>query len=455
MHMRSSLPLTISLLLFLQTFAYGGQAGPTLTIYNANLALVCERRTVQLAAGVQEILYPNVPAQLDPSSVQASSTTSPRDVSLLQQRFVHDASSADRLLASHLNADVVISMAQGQSLAGTLLSMTGSDPVIRDTDGTLHVIKSGSIQSIHLTSSPPGLVTKPSLIWTMACTKSGTHEMQTTYLTQGISWQAEYVATLNASETHIDLHGRASVENRSGATFQNASLRLVAGDVHRPLPPQFFMRSSMLETARAPSRPTQPEQRSLFEYHVYELQHPATLLDRETLQVELLTVPPLHINKVYIFDSQLDAKHVIMRLHCLPAPGTVYSGPLPAGKVRIYKRDKDSSMTLLGEDLVNHTPAGESLLLEAGKVFDVVAERTVKEVIRVGQNSRRETIEVCLSNRKMQDITVVVVEHFTGSWELLGDSPPVKKKTARTVHFEVAVPRAAKKTADYTLIYKD
>lgn len=451
--MNSRSALCLLLFFCLGASAQSGQAGPVLTIYNSNVALVCERRSVQLAAGVQELAYADVPAMIDPTSVHVTSLTSPQDMALLEQRFEYDLIGVDRLLEQHLNRDIIVSITQGRTLSGRLLSSQGSDTVLREQDGTLHVIKSASIQSIQFPALPAGLVTKPTLVWTLDCKKPGVHDIETSYLTTGMSWHVEYAATLNSQETQMDLQGWASIENRSGASYQNASLRLVAGDVNREPQVQFMKKASISEMARAPVPPEQFEEKQFFEYHLYSLQRPATLKDMETRQISMLAAPSINIEKLYTYDGQRHGKDVRVSLQCRNAKAGGLGLPLPAGKVRIYKKDGDSSRALIGEELIGHTPVDELLKFQTGSSFDIVGERTVKEVKQVSQNSRRETIEIRLRNRKQDDITVVVVERFAGSWELQGETPPIKNRSARTIEFEMAIPRSAEKAMVYTVLY--
>ena len=424
------------------------------TVYNNNLALVREARTIRLKKGVQEYKYPDVAAQIDPTSVHFKSMTAPESISILEQNFEYDLVGTERLLEKYIGQDIITSTKDGNTYAGTLLSSRSGDVIIQMQGGQVKVVKANSLETIEFPALPEGLITRPTLVWLLDAQQGGKHESEVSYLTKGISWHAEYVAVANPKDTELELSGWVSIDNKSGATFENAKLKLVAGEVHLVKGrPTVRMESATVKKyfvgASAPFR-----EKEFFEYHLYTLQRPATLKDRQTKQLSLFPATKVRVHKDYTYDGLQDKKKVRVNLEFKNDKESGLGMPLPAGKIRVYKEDVDKSQEFIGEDWIDHTPKDEKVRVYLGNAFDIVGERNVIEEEKISKNSRRETVEIKLRNHKKDDITVTVIEHFWGDWQFVGKTPPIKKKTARKVEFEVKVPADAERVVQYTVLYR-
>jgi len=431
---------------------YAADTNIAVTIYNDNLALVREVRELEFEKGLQDYQFVNVAAQIDPTSVHFKSLSDPDGISLLEQNFEFDLVGTNRLLEKYIDQNVIITIRDSGTDQGKLLSSAGGDVIIQTDNGQIRAVKNTAVESIIFPDLPEGLITRPTLAWLLNAKKAGTHKSELSYLTTGIQWHAEYVAVVNEKDTALDLSGWVSVENNSGATYKDAKLKLVAGDVNRvreepvrPLRKQMYAMATADEAAGF-------EEKEFFEYHLYTLGRPATIKDKQVKQVALFDPQTAAVEKVYSFDGARDGKKVKVTLEFDNKQENGLGMPLPKGKVRVYKNDSDGSQEFIGEDAIDHTPKDETVRLTMGNAFDIVGERIVKDTQKISRRSTQQTIEITLRNHKEENINVVVIEHWWGDWKLVGSTPKVKKKTANRVEFIVTVPADGEKTFEYTVL---
>jgi len=268
-------------------------------------------------------------------------------------------------------------------------------------------------------------------------------------MTGGMNWHAEYVAVVAENDQSMDLSGWVSVENRSGATYPEAKLKLVAGAVHRAPPPMpVFAKGRMVEGVAADQAP-QFTERGLFEYHLYELERPSTIADQEVKQISLFASAHAPVKKIYEYAGMYGGG-VKVTLETENKEAVGLGMPLPAGKVRAMKADRDGRLEFVGEDAIDHTPRGEKVKIRMGDAFDVKGERILADHHQLSDRVFEETIEVKLRNHKSEPIEVVVVEHPQGSWEILESTHPYEKKEAYKIEFKVPV----KPDQEVTVRYK-
>lgn len=420
------------------------------TIYNDNLALVREVRPLTFEKGVQTFQFVDVAAKMDPTSVHFKSPASANGISILEQNFEYDLVGTSRLLQKYVDQQIEAQIHQSDVISGTLLSSAGGDVVIQLDNGNIRAVKAANLESIVFPSLPDGLKTRPTLVWLLKAKKAGEQPCEISYLTSGINWHAEYVAVVDEKDTALDLAGWVSVENNSGATYKDAKLKLVAGDVHRAAEPPQRVYKAMAMAAEADA--AQFEEKSFFEYHLYTLQRPATVRDRQVKQVSLFEPQTAAVKKVYSYDGERNQKKVNVTLELDNSKANGLGMPLPKGKVRVYKNDADGAQEFIGEDAIDHTPKDETIRLTMGNAFDIVGERTVTEVKKISKRSRRQTVQIILRNHKKESVPIKVVEHLYGDWQFIGQTPKVLKKTADRVEFEVNVSADGETTFEYTVL---
>ena len=417
------------------------------------MALVKESRALEFQKGVQEFRFKEVAAQIDPTSVHFKTQKQPQAVSILEQNFEYDLVGTNRLLEKYVDQLIEAATKEGKLFQGKLLSSQSGDLILQNDDGKISILKSASVERINFPKLPQGLITQPTLVWLLDSNKSGTFDSEISYLTKGIDWHAEYVAVANEDDSELEMSGWVSIDNKSGATYKDAKLKLVAGDVNI-VPERQVSELMHFSVSRVASMEKAGfEEKSFFEYHLYTLQRPATVMDRQIKQLSLFEPAKTKTKKIFTFDGQQDDSKVRVNLEFVNDKNSGLGMPLPKGKIRVYKQDEDGSQEFIGEDQIDHTPKNEKLRIYLGNAFDIVGERTITKDDKVGKRSRKQTFSVELRNRKEEAVTVHVVERFWGDAKLVGPTPPIIEQDARKVEFRVDIPADSEKVIEYTVLH--
>jgi len=461
--MRSFRPVVVSSLLMALAAHSGARAADlpdstaaerksvSVTVYNVNLALVRETRTLSIdRTGARSLRFMDVPASIDPRTVHLESLTAPGELSVLEQNYEYDLISPEKLLEKYVGREVeIVEQAEDlttRTVKAELLSMNGG-PVYR-IDNRIVLGQSGKVT---LPTLPADLVARPTLVWTLDARKAGKHEVEASYLTDNMNWSADYVAVVDADDRETSLNGWVTIDNKSGATFADATLKLVAGDVRRIQPrPQMDMleaRVSGLAKAAAP----QFAEEQFFEYHLYTLERPTTIKDNQTKQLSLFQASKIPVTKKLMLVGQpwfyrgqygtlAQDEKVAVTLELVNAQKDGLGIPLPRGTVRVYKKDRSGAQQFVGEDSIDHTPKDETLRLKVGDAFDVVADRTQADYKVISPRESESAYEISIRNRKDEAVTVTVREPVGGDWRIVSSSLPGKKLDAATIEFAVPVP---------------
>jgi len=441
-------------------------------------AMVRQERPVQLAAGRSQLRFTDVAALIDPTTVTFTSLTDPA-TRVLEQNFQFDLVSTDKLLLKYIDRPITVERNVGGggivSTTGTLLSSV-SGLVLRGADGNITALN--DYASLRFPELPGGLITRPTLVWDINAGRAGAQRARVTYQTGGVTWWSDYNLIFNAGKDansgFVDLSAWVSIINQSGATFQDAKLKLIAGDVHRaPAPSRAKEMVMMAARADAVSEEAGFAEKAFDEFHLYTLGRRTTLPNNSTKQIEL-------------FDQarQVPAKRLLVLSNAAPFFGGRYedrnfpgggerkvdaylefrndraSGlgvPLPAGRIRVSRLDAaDGSLEFIGEDVIDHTPRDEKVRIQLGSAFDVVGER--KQVDFSSDSRARwieEEIEIEVRNHKDEDVEVQVREFLFRwtNWRILSSSQPFEKEDARTILFPVKVPKNSNRTVKYRVRY--
>ena len=421
--------------------AADGVAEVGLTVYNNDLALVKDVRQLDFTTGVNTLKFTDVAAAIDPTSVSFTVTDAPEGVQILEQNFQYDLVGADKILAKYIDRQIQVITKEDKLFEGTLLSVQGG-LTLQEPDGGIRIIARDGVRDMSFPKLPEGLITRPTLVWLLDSEISGKHPGEVRYLTKKINWHAEYVATVSADDKVLNLAGWVSIDNRSGATYENAKLKLIAGDVHTVQERRKKGRwDAEYGAARAlASAAPSFEEKAFFEYHLYTLTRPATVRDNETKQLSLFAPADVTAKKVFTYDGARDAKKVRVNVEFKNSEEAGLGIPLPKGKIRVMKADDDGSLEFVGEDLIDHTPKDEKVRVYLGNAFDIVGERTVKDHRKVTKYITEEDIEVSLRNRKEEPVTITVIEHIWGDWKILRSSHEYRQKDANTAEFDISVP---------------
>jgi hypothetical protein len=410
-----------------------------ITVYNSDLGLVRDVREIEPPAGGGEVSVADVAARIDPTSVHLQSLTREGGITVLEQNYRFDLASPDRILERYLDGMVQAVLKDGGVREGMLLSFTDQQIVLGGEAG-LSILQRAQLVDVRCPNLPDGLITRPSLVWDIGVDRGGPQRVELSYLTGGISWHAEYVAVVNDTDTGADLDGWVSVDNRSGATYPEARLQLIAGDVNRVKPRIRHVvlgQDGHYRGGRGGEVGFQEE--SFFEYHLYTLPRPTTIRDRETKQIALFPPASTPVTKIYEFRPWTDEKHIRTVLEFVNSEARGLGMPLPKGKVRTYKRDSKGGQQFIGEDSVDHTPKDEKVQLFLGNAFDIVPERTVQDRNRISDRVWEQTTEVKFRNHKKEKVTIVARDRFAGDWTIVATSLPSRKQDATTAEWLVEV----------------
>jgi hypothetical protein len=424
-------PITIILLA-----AAGFAQDLSVTVYNQNLGLVKEIRQIPVKKGAFTFEATDVAALIDPTSVHLKID----GVAMLDQNFEYDLVSRDRLLERYLDQTIEVFTETGDLFEGALLSASGSQLILQAKDGRVQVISPDAVRDVRFGELPGGLRTRPTLVWSLVGDKNTKREAELSYLTRGMNWHAEYVAVTGEKSDKLELSSWVSIENRSGATYENARLKLMAGDVRIvpeavPTDGRRYQEWANLGAKAAPGF----EEKAFFEYHLYTLQRLTTLKDRQTKQISLFDPATVAARREYVYQAGKDPKRVQVNLVFKNEKKAGLGLPLPAGKVRVYQRDTDGSLEFVGEDRIEHTPRDEEVRLVVGSAFDLAAEREMTETKRIADRVREEAYRIELRNHKEEAVEIRVVERLWGDWEILTSSHAYEKKNATTFEFKVSL----------------
>lgn len=420
-------------------------AGQTLelTVYNSDIGLVKEVRTIQLDRGVQEFPYTGVPKLLIPESVRFRSLSDPDGTRVLEQNYRYDLLDRASLLERYKGREVLARVGDSWKTVRLLAHGTPTDdePLgrILQVDGEIH------IEGFILPELPEGLLLEPSLVWLLDADKGGEQQVELTYLTNAIGWRADYVAVVGEDDA-LDLTGWVTLNNRSGMDYEDATLKLVAGDVNRV---REYVRGGRpeaptMDMALAKSSGFQEE--GFFEYHLYALGRPTTVLDNEQKQVELLSTDGVDAERIYTFRArtgQTDQtpRGVAVTLEFMNSEAAGAGMALPGGIVRVYQPDSGGQLQFAGEDRLAHTPVDEKVRLRMGQAFDIRGEQTSKNLVKLGERSWRQEAEIELRNHKETAVTIeVIVQVAAREWSVREASHDYERKSAQELVFRAAVP---------------
>jgi hypothetical protein len=414
-----------------QSTEAAGARSVAVTVYNDNLGVVKDQRKFAVASGVSELRFTDVASSIDPTSVHLS-PLGRTPLEILWQDYRFDLVSTDKLLEKYVDQPIDVSTKDDQVKRGTLLSFDPSSLVIQEPGGGLSLLNRSEVRQVGLKELPKGLITRPTLVWRLRSGAAAEEPLELSYMTGGMSWHAEYVAVLQDGAARLDLQGWASVENRSGATYENAKIKLVAGSIHRAPPPQAPMPRFDMMAAKATM---EVAERGFFEYHLYELPLAATLSNNEVKQIGLLQTSGIPCAKKFTYDASKDPDKVLVTVEFQNASASGLGMALPAGIVRVFQTDKDGSLELAGEDRIQHTPKNETVRIAVGSAFDIAVERKQTAMSKVTPRLVETSYEITLRNHKTETVDVAVVEHASGDWQIVESSLPATKKDATTFEF--------------------
>lgn len=417
------------------------------TIYNSDLGVVKETREIELKSGINDVLIRDVPSQINPSSVKIN-----LDGSVIEQNYRYDLANSYSLMQHFI--DKKISLVGEKVIEGTLVSATHNSVVVKNDGGGLTILPSLEGYNISLDYMPENLLTKPTLVWKVKSNSAGKKEAGLTYQTGGMSWKAEYVATLNKDDNRLDLNAWVNITNNSGGSFKNAKVKLIAGDINRAHDDVLTAGGDLFESrmyAKSMIAEDLVSEKSFFEYHIYELANKSDLLQNEDKQIGLFNASDIKVVKKFIYNSNgsnLDNRKPSVSVEFKNTKDNNLGMPLPKGIVRIYKNDGEA-VELIGEDNLDHTPKNEEVELKIGDAFDITIDEKVVSSKKIADKVSEVEYEVTIHNSKEEPVTVEVNRNLWGNWTVLEKNVDYEKENANKITFKVDVAKEKKTTLTY------
>jgi len=439
------------------------QSELSLTVYNSDLALVRDVRSLELPRGTFDLKFMDIAATVNPATVHFRSLSEPSRVNVLEQNYEYDLLEPDKLLRKYVGRDVTLvrSRVDGgttreEEVTARLLSYNAA-PVWQINGEIVTGLQADHIRFPEL---PGNLFARPTLIWSLSNQGATRHRVEAAYLATRLSWNADYVLTVARDDAAADLDGWVTVTNASGTQFRNASLQLVAGNVNRARQVLGKMADMALERRELAAAPAMAQE-SFSDYHLYTLGRKTSINNNQTKQVSMLGATGFPVRKRYVVDGQAfyyrNAQHPgsplkddVQVFYQFANEAKAGLGmPMPAGVVRVYQADSRGGTQFVGEDRIDHTPKDETLNLKIGTAFDVVAEHKQTDFQKIASNVYEMEFDVTLRNHKTAPVTVEVNEPIGGTWRMISSTLPFTKTDAWAAQFSAAVPADGSVTLRY------
>ena len=446
------------------------QQSVAVTIYNQDLALVKDTRKVNLKAGINALALRDVSAQMRPETALLRSINAPGSLSLLEQNFDFDLLTPQKMLEKYVGKTVGIVKVN----PATGVETTEQATVLAANNGVVlkvgKRIETGLPGRIVYDDVPENLRDRPTLVTQINNKGAADQTVELSYLTGGLGWKADYVAELSPKEDTIDLSGWVTLTNTSGASYKNAKLQLVAGDVNRVQQNMRPMSKSMRGDVMMAEAAAPMAEESLLEYHLYTLDRPTNIMEAQTKQVALLSATGVPARKElvlrgadYYYSGQYGEIGTKMKVGVFVEfdnkEASKLGMPLPKGVLRVYKKDSKGNAQFVGEDNIDHTPKNESVRLKLGEAFDVTADKKQTDFKVLpkpskGHSAYESAFELVLKNAKKEKVTVTVHEPIGGDWQIISESKPHTKVNSHLAQWKIDIPAEGNTTLTYRAVVK-
>jgi len=427
------------------------QSSVAVTIYNGDLALVKDVRQVKLNKGLNAIALRDVSAKIRPETAFLRSINAPGSLTLLEQNFDYDLLSPAKMLEKFVGKKVAViktNPATGAEKVENATVLSANQGVVLKIGNR---IETGIPGRIVYDDVPANLRDRPTLITQTKNKGPAKQTVELSYLTGGLGWKADYVAELNKNDDRLDLSGWVTLNNSSGASYKNAQLQLVAGDVNRVQRARRSMTKHMRSDVVMAEAAAPMQEEGLLEYHLYTLDRPTTIAENQTKQVALLSASNIPVKKSlllrgadYYYRGQYGQIGTKMKVGVFVSfsnkAASKLGMPLPKGIMRVYKKNTQGNAQFVGEDSIDHTPKNETVRLKLGSAFDVTADKKQTDFSKASRREYRSTYEITLKNAKKEAVMVTLQEPINGDWKILSSSAPHQKVNSHLAQWQIKVP---------------
>jgi hypothetical protein len=450
-------------------------ATPTqLTIYNEDFAVARTTVPLNLKSGMNEVTTTSVTSQLEPDSVVLRDPESHNPIQVLEQNYDSAVVTQNWLLEKYEGQTIdfqtvgaqtfTLPTGEQKSVPPTIVQgkiVRAGEPPLIEVNGKLQFQLPGTPLFPAVTD---GLLLKPTLRWRIDARKAASFPAELDYITRGMQWLATYNVLIPASEDttgpeKADVLGWVTIDNHTGTEFPKATIQLMAGAVAKiqedgvRLKGRNFQALATLGLGDSSNAPPPVTQKAFDEFHLYDLHRTVALKNGETKQIQFLEANSVTVQRRFELDgAQEDRPTNVSVVEKIKNSEVNHLGmPIPAGRLRVYRRDTDGQVQFVGESMIEHTPAEEEINVVTGKAFDVTGKRRQTEA-RSSSHSSDQSYEITLSNQKTQPVTVHVIEHMDReNWKITAKSTDYTRKDATTVDFPVLVPAKGDAVLTYSV----
>jgi hypothetical protein len=430
------------------------QTDLAVTVYNSNIALVRDVRQLQLPSGTFRLKFMDIAATVNPATVHFRSLTEPEKVGVLEQNYEYDLLEPNKLLNKYVGKEVTLvgchmdNDTNKREETKAILLANNNGPVWKIGNDIVTGFCGGSYRFPEV---PANLYDRPTLLMTLENSGARKQTIETSYLANNLSWNADYVLTVGRDDKAADLDGWVTLVNNSGTAFHSAKLQLVAGELNRLPARNQYQAMEMAVPAANAKAAGGFVQENFSEYHLYSLGRRTSVEDKETKQISLLEGSGVPVEKMFVVNGQnfyyrnaqnpgSPLKDPVMVFYKFKNEEKTGLGiPLPGGNLRVYQKDSKGGVLFIGEDHIGHTPKDEFVTVKIGNAFDVVAERKQTDFKKIADRVYEMEFSITLRNHKDTPVTVEVNEPIGGDWEILNSSYPAKKTEAFAAQFKVPI----------------
>lgn len=441
------------------------QTGIAVTIYNQDLALIRDSRNVPVVAGENDIAFIDVAAGMRPETALLNSAGGALDV--LEQNFDFDLLTPQKLLEKSVGQTIRVfrtnpETGEDSSEEAEVLSVADGQAVLKIGDRIETAVPGRFVYA----GVPANLRARPTLVVKANAEKAGDIAVDLSYLSRGLSWSADYVVDLAPDEKTVNINGLVTLTNQSGVTYKDAKLQLVAGNVNQVQPMLERASGGVMAMDAMPAAPKMIEQ-AAFEYHLYTLERPTTLKENQTKQVAMLAASDVPVEKQYLITNSANVwgnygynfgegprQNAAVKLKFKNEEKAHLGLPLPAGVIRVYKKDSAGNALFVGEDHIDHTPKNERVDLTLGEAFDITARAKQTDYSKLADDLYENSYEIEIKNAKKEKVTVDLREAIPGDWKMTQESQPHEKLDSSTAGWQVEVPAEGSTVVKYTVRIK-
>ncbi len=430
----------------------------SVTIYNSDLALVEDSRSLDLKAGRQKLEFKDVSAQIRPETVSLSAP----GVSILEQNFDYDLLTPDKLMQKAVGQQVKIvrtNPGDGKETTEVATVLAANGGVVLKIGDRIEVLRDDGVPTrVIFDKVPETLRARPTLSVSVDAANAGPRQAKLSYLTSGLSWKADYVALFDEAKSALDLQGWITLSNTSGTPFENAKTQLVAGDVSQLTSTNSYRPNRGRGVAGVVSAGTESGTgERIADYYIYPLPERTTIASNQNKQVGFLSAQGVAAKKVYEvregwFSTQAEPVKAVVAIQFSNARLAGLGSQLPAGVMRVYMRDAAGDPKFVGENAIGHTPAGSELSIKTGEAFDVSSQQTLVAESRVSKRRTRYEMKYLLRNAKDEPVTVELRQG--GLWrenEVKAESLKSRRIDAATLGWSVPIPANGETVLTFTV----